>query len=71
LAVKSIYPYQDLADRDKEVLDKAILNYLLEYYSVMKNYSHLKKFVIKEESKLFSSGKVTLTLFSIISIKEN
>jgi hypothetical protein len=71
LAVKSKYPYQDLTDRDKEVLDKAVLNYLLEYYSVMKKYSHSKKFVIKEGSKLISSGKVTLTLFSILSIKEN
>ncbi len=68
---KSKYPYKNLTDRDKEVLDKAVLNYLLEYYSLMTKYPHPKKFVIKEGSKLFSSGKVTLTLFSIISIKEN
>jgi hypothetical protein len=68
---KSKYPYQDLTDRDKEVIDKSVLNYLLGYYGMMKRYPHPKKFVIKEGFKLFSSGKVTLTLFSLISIKEN
>lgn len=71
MAERSKYPYQDLTDRDKEVIDKVVLNYLLGYYSLMTKYPHPKKYVIKEGSKLFSSGKVTLTLLSINSIKEN
>lgn len=71
MAEKSKYPSQDLTDKDKELIDKAVLNYLLGYYSLMKKYPHPKKIVIREGSKLFSSGKVTLTLFSLISIKEN
>ena len=71
MAENSKNPFIDLAQEDKDVLDKCALNYLMSYYGITVKYPNPKKYVKEEASKLLSSDKEILKMISLLSIQYN
>jgi hypothetical protein len=67
---KSEYPFDNLTEDDKKILDKAVFNYLAGYYAKMEKYPSPKKYATKT-SKLLKSDKGTLKISSLLLIKDN
>lgn len=71
MAEYSKYPFEDLKQDDKDILDKCVLNYLMAYYSVTIKYPDPKQYAIKKASKIIKSNKEILKIVSLLSIQNN
>jgi hypothetical protein len=71
MAEYSKYPFEDLKQEDKDILDKCVLNYLMAYYSVTVKYPDPKQYANKEASKVMNSDKEILKMSSLLFIQNN
>src|SRR6476660_9373437 len=71
MAENSKYPFIDLTQEDKDVLDKCVLNYFISYYKIIGKYPDPKQCAIKEASKTLNSEKEMLKMISLLSIHNN
>jgi hypothetical protein len=58
------YPYKELNEEDKEILDKAALKYAVKYYALTQQYSSPKKYA-QVLLKSMKSDSSIATLFTL------
>src|SRR5215831_3482544 len=59
------YHYKELNEEDKEILDKAVLNYAAKFYALTEQYSSPKKYAQEVLLKLIKSDSNIATLFTL------
>jgi hypothetical protein len=71
MAENSKYSFKDLTEKDKDILYKCALNYLMSYYAITVKYPDPKKYVKEEASKTLNSNKEILKMISLLLIQNN
>src|SRR3712207_3876668 len=71
MAEKPKYPSQTLTKKDKDILDKAIMTFLIKLHILLEKYPNPKDYAIREAHKSLNSNNALLTLTSIKFIKDN
>lgn len=68
---KSKYSSQKWSEKDKDILDKAILKYIVNFHVLFDRYPNPKDYAFEEGYKSLDSDKDLLTMISINFLKKN